>query len=209
MERGARVRTGRLQRGRFAATLALALLVGAASVAPASAENRSRGRNDKSGRSEYKSQKRGRAKSHVEVRRVEPRRNDTRVVRPRVVRPRVETRHWDAPRWTAPRYEVRRHFPTPRERVVYWRERPYFWNVNVGVYVPELWVNVSIGDALPRGAVFVDRYCGRNYTSLVEYHDHCRGDRHPLVVDVVYRDDSYDYEPLWAGDYGSRGGCDY
>jgi hypothetical protein len=74
--------------------------------------------------------------------------------------------------------------PVPR-RVVYWASRPYYECATLGVFLPQAWLNVQIGNLPPPGYVFYDPTCDRAFSTMVAYRAHGRDCRHDRVLDVV------------------------
>jgi hypothetical protein len=196
---GERARVGLARFARLATVAAAAALVVAASVpdaaagqkAPRDARSRSKGR--------YVSRtvERSTPRGHV-VRRVERWRSDC----DRVVTRCVERR------WSPPVCDVRprvvRRWSEPPRRIVHCRKRPYFWQVNLGVFLPDVWVDVTLGDAPPCGYVYVDRYCGERFATLDVYRAHCHSHGHPAAIDIVEIDDRWGHEcdgrVAWGGE---------
>lgn len=193
MRTRAHVRKGWPRIGRAVAILALGTIAVGSLATPALADSRRRER------------------VRVDRRaRIEHRHVDRHTWHPHYPRSYAVERNWVAPRYTVPRY-----FEPPRTRVITWRHRPYQWHVNLGVYIPEFWFGVAIGDLPPAGYVYYDPYCDLQFGTLVMYREHVRVHRHPVLVDLVLVDRGYGagygpgwvgYEPEWiAGGYGACG----
>lgn len=73
------------------------------------------------------------------------------------------------------------------------------------MYVPEFWLDVTFGDVPPPGYVFVDRYSGIRFTTIEECRARRGGFQRPVLLDLVYIEDPYGYEPGWIA--GGRDHC--
>src|SRR5262245_30368129 len=175
---------------RLTVATALALLVGAGLATSASADS---GNGKAWGRRGKEKQE---SRRHVEVVRPAP--------RVEVYRPAPRGIHRVMPRYWA---------PAPR-RVVYVTHRPFYVSPRLGVFVPQAWINVEIGNLPPRGYVFYDPYCRRTFASIAAYRAYNRGCDHDLVLDIVaacdlrwrdgcaYYASDFDNCGNWRGDYG-------
>jgi hypothetical protein len=88
------------------------------------------------------------------------------------------------------------HYDLPR-RVIYCHERPYYEYVNLGIYLPSFWLDVAIGDGLPRGYLYYDPYCDETFVTLAGYREHLHCHDHSPALDVVYVDDLCDDDSSW------------
>jgi hypothetical protein len=100
-------------------------------------------------------------------------------------------------RHEAPRRVVVVHHPRPvvqihrscdtapvRRPIVRYGDDRFYWSAAVGFYVDRGWVNVGIGNLPPRGSVYYDRPCGREFTSLRGYRKHLERSHHPEILEV-------------------------
>jgi hypothetical protein len=73
--------------------------------------------------------------------------------------------------------------PAPIHRsIIRYEGDQFHWSAAVGFYVPDMWLNVGIGNAPPRGMVYYDPYCDRSFASLRLYRGHLERGRHPEVL---------------------------
>lgn len=77
----------------------------------------------------------------------------------------------------------------PCPRPIYVSQRPFYEYRQMGMYVPQSWVNVRIGNIAPRGYVFYDPYCHRTFSTLTRFRAHKRGPGHLVALDIVAVDD--------------------
>jgi hypothetical protein len=86
----------------------------------------------------------------------------------------------------APRYVYTEPCSQP---VIYVSRRPFYEYRQLGMYVPQSWINVQIGNRAPRGYVFYDPYCHRTFSTLARFRAHKRGPGHMVALDIVAVDD--------------------
>lgn len=94
-------------------------------------------------------------------------------------------------RWHRESCEVRRVHPPvcapiPPARRVYvaYGGQPFYWNASLSLYVPGVWMDVTVGE-LPRGSRVHDPYCDRVFRNVRAYRSHLRRCDHPAVAEVI------------------------
>ncbi len=98
-------------------------------------------------------------------------------------------RHRDLRACPPPRFVVRPWYRDVHR--IYVHDDPFYFHAGLGIYLGGLALRLELGDVPPPGFVYYDPYCGEQFWSIADYHQHLRYHNHPQALTVILIDGYY------------------